>query len=448
MKLPFIFAALTIFVNLCYCKKILQISDFHFDIDYYQFGDIDHKCHKNLTFPTEEDIGFYGNYMCDAPKSLVKHALTSAQQILPNPEFILWTGDNVPHIDNYTDKYVLDAINTTTSLMYQFFPNTQVLPLFGNHDYAPANAFPDYETSIYTVTFELWKKWIGESQRETFCKGGYYIFRPPNSNITFLMLNTNIYYRFNKAKFLNSTDPGQQFEFMEKVLSDAKSKGEMVHIVSHIPPGVFERTPNFTWLLNKYNKKFLQITVKYSTTIKWMLFGHHHTDTFHILKDNNKNPVQVMLMAPAVTPWFSDLEGAGSNNPSFRIIDYDSKTWDYNEIYTYYVNLTQLNLNHSTQWELEYSMKKDYNLDAIDGPSMNNLLETMKKNDTMLLKYIKYNSVLWNPELPKGKFRNAQLCSIEYPDLDEYAACMNKGTKTENFLTFWGIAWLTFVILT
>ena len=102
-------------------------------------------------------------------------------------------------------------------------------------------------------------------------------------------------------------------------------------------------------MYNNYNKKLLQITVKYSKTIKWMLFGHHHTDTFHIVKvgkryrrlpdlnlipfqDSEGKPVQVMLMAPSVTPWFSDLEGAGSNNPAFRVIDYNPKTWDYNEI--------------------------------------------------------------------------------------------------------------------
>uniref|UniRef100_A0A1I7X8C4 Glutathione S-transferase n=1 Tax=Heterorhabditis bacteriophora TaxID=37862 RepID=A0A1I7X8C4_HETBA len=26
-------------------------------------------------------------------------------------------------------------------------------------------------------------------------------------------------------------------------------------------------------------------------------------------------------MSPAVTPWFSSLEGAGANNPSFRVYD-------------------------------------------------------------------------------------------------------------------------------
>lgn len=58
----------------------------------------------------------------------------------------------------------------------------------------------------------------------------------------------------------------------------------IVHVVAHIPPGVFERTPNFTWFRDEYNKKYLEITARYKDTIKWMFYGHHHTDTFHLVK--------------------------------------------------------------------------------------------------------------------------------------------------------------------
>lgn len=70
-------------------------------------------------------------------------------------------------------------------------------------------------------------------------------------------------------------------------------------------------------------------------------------------------------------------------------------------------------------------MKNDYNLDSITPASMNSLLQRMKTNDTLFQKYIEYNSVLWSPKLPDGKFRYAQLCSIEFPDLDDYYSCMS-----------------------
>lgn len=184
------------------------------------------------------------------------------------------------------------------------------------------------------------------------------------------MLNTNLYYRFNKAhdQFKDKDDPAGQFKFMVDTLEAAKSAGRTVHVISHIAPGgipttsfseistpllVFERTPDFTWMFPEYNRRFLNITRAYADTIKWMVFGHHHTDTFHIVKagpfsqvrcsesyssdrrclqTGTNKAVQLMLMCPAVTPWFSDLEGAGANNPSFRVIEYDKKTWEYVDI--------------------------------------------------------------------------------------------------------------------
>ena len=75
-------------------------------------------------------------------------------------------------------------------------------------------------------------------------------------------------------------------------------------------------------------------------------------------------------------------------------------------------------------------MKDAYNLDSITPASMNYLLQKMKTNDTLFKKYIDYNSVLWSPSLPQGEFRAAQLCSIEFPDLDEYNDCMSNASQS------------------
>ncbi|KAH7726216.1 Metallophosphoesterase domain containing protein [Aphelenchoides avenae] len=391
--------------------RILQLSDFHYDTDYSVIGDADQMCHelKNGS-PVDDTLGSFGDYKCDSPKN----AVSAAKETLPNPDLILWTGDNVPHIkDNtYDDEYVASNFNFTTSLLKASFPNTTLLPIFGNHDYAPANAFPDNGSSTYARVFQLWQEWIGPDANGTFLRGGYYKFTW-SGGVTFLMLNTNLYYRFNKAQaqFADKTDPAGQFKFMIDTLEEAKLAGRHVHVVSHIAPGVFERTPNFTWMTPEYNRRFLNITRAYASTIKWMIFGHHHTDTFHIVKaapitqTGSNNAVQLMLMCPAVTPWFSDLDGAGANNPAFRVIEYDSKSWDYRDIKTYYVNLDVLNKDKSTKWKLEYSMKDAYNLSAINAGAMQQLLERFKEDDTVFGKYVKYNSVLWKPKLPEGKYR-------------------------------------------
>ncbi|VDK54686.1 unnamed protein product [Anisakis simplex] len=388
-------------------SQFLQLTDLHYDKDYSsQFGSRSNKCH-NATKPSDlpkKRLGQFGDYACDAPKSLIRNALNAAYEILPNPDFIFWTGDSIPHIDNYDET--------------SKFPNVRVLPLFGNRDYAPANAFPDHNCLLYERIFNLWKRWIGTANRHTFLKGGYYKYVLGNK-VVVLALNTNLYYRLNRAipRFKNPDDPADQFQFMIDTLNDARAKQLFVHVIAHIAPGVFERTPNFKWMVPKYNQRFIDITIEYADTIKWMIFGHHHTDTFHIVKDPKTHHVaQVYLMAPAVAPWFSSLEGTTSNNPAFRIYEYDETTQRLIDAKTYSVNLTKLNrfsYNRSI-WELEYSMAQTYQIkmhpkqfallaDGITPETMHGVLNKLKRGGDALKNYIEYNSVRWNVSIPEGK---------------------------------------------
>jgi hypothetical protein len=55
-------------INSCLCAQVLQITDFHFDKDYDQYGDITNFCHRSGNEPQREDIGEFGNYHCDSPE--------------------------------------------------------------------------------------------------------------------------------------------------------------------------------------------------------------------------------------------------------------------------------------------------------------------------------------------------------------------------------------------
>lgn len=46
----------------------------------------------------KHDIGEFGNYLCDAPATLVRSAVQAMAKIEANPALILWTGDSVPHV--------------------------------------------------------------------------------------------------------------------------------------------------------------------------------------------------------------------------------------------------------------------------------------------------------------------------------------------------------------
>ncbi|CAJ0946364.1 unnamed protein product, partial [Mesorhabditis belari] len=453
--------------------KVLQVTDFHLDIDYSINGDPKAMCHqaKKTRDSDANQLGTFGDYMCDAPELLVNYVVSEAQRLVPNPDLILWTGDNTPHIEGYDMDYVLNGITKTTKLLFTAFPNVPILPTFGNHDYSPSNDFVE-ESSLYKKTYDtLWSEKVGAENRDRFLKGGYYQYRIPKTKQLVLVLNTNLYYVYNQAagNFSNPFDPAEQFNYMEAALSAAKSCTSMrknqrfgdadcaniVHIVAHIGPGAFERTPNITWMTPYYNNQFLAILEKYSSNVGWMIFGHHHTDTFHVVRDYTGAPFNVAWMAPAVTPWFSTLDGAGSNNPTFRVYQTDDNTGEILDFTTYSLDLEKLNANGNESAKVEYSMKDAYSLQSLHPQSISDLVDQFEKSDELFLKYITYNSAGWGVKLPEGKFKQAQLCSLRFADYERYFRCMETDqstitTTTKTYFTTkqWTYAFLLFFIST
>ena len=51
----------------------------------------------------------YGSYKCDSPKILVESAFKAMKNLVPDPEFILWTGDSDP-------KSIIPFRNSTFSI--------------------------------------------------------------------------------------------------------------------------------------------------------------------------------------------------------------------------------------------------------------------------------------------------------------------------------------------
>ena len=67
------------------------MTDFHYDANYSVTGDPSSMCHQS-TNSTGQNIGDYGNYLCDAPWKLVMSAIQAMYEVKPDPDFILWTG--------------------------------------------------------------------------------------------------------------------------------------------------------------------------------------------------------------------------------------------------------------------------------------------------------------------------------------------------------------------
>ena len=68
------------------------------------------------------------------------------KKYVPNPEFILWTGDSSAHNDNLTQLNttgVMSNLKFVVTRLHDYYPSVPVVPVLGNHDSAPKDNFPD-----------------------------------------------------------------------------------------------------------------------------------------------------------------------------------------------------------------------------------------------------------------------------------------------------------------
>ena len=62
---------------------------------------------------------------------------------VPDPEFILWTGDSSAHDATLNTTDIMSNLRFVVQRLHENFPGVPVIPVLGNHDSAPKDFFPD-----------------------------------------------------------------------------------------------------------------------------------------------------------------------------------------------------------------------------------------------------------------------------------------------------------------
>ncbi|XP_043849045.1 acid sphingomyelinase-like phosphodiesterase 3b [Dromiciops gliroides] len=405
-----------------------HISDLHLDPDYKASQDPLQVCPSAGSQPVP-NAGVWGNYLCDAPWILINSSIYAMKAILPSPDFILWTGDDTPHVPNEKlgEEAVLEIVKRLTDLIQSVFPETKVYSALGNHDFHPKSQLPAGSNNIYDKVAELWRPWLNNESVSQFKEGAFYTERLPSPDKPgrIVVLNSNLYYSNNKLT-ANLDDPGSQFQWLEDVLSNASREGEKVYVIGHVPPGFFEKTRSKAWFRPNFNQRYMEIIKKYHHVIAGQFFGHQHTDSFRMFYDDTGVPISVMFLAPAVSPWKTTLSGVsnGANNPGIRVWEYDRATFQLQDMVTYYLNLTHANLQ-APRWEKEYRLTEAFQ--ALDGSaaSMQRVLDQLTQDNCALQRYYRYNSVSYDLDPCEQGCRAEQLCALREVDFAGYERCIN-----------------------
>uniref|UniRef100_A0A8C5LSR6 Acid sphingomyelinase-like phosphodiesterase n=1 Tax=Leptobrachium leishanense TaxID=445787 RepID=A0A8C5LSR6_9ANUR len=407
-----------------------HLTDLHLDPNYTVTSDPKSVC-PSAGDQLVTDAGKWGNYLCDSPYALINSSILAMRAILPDPDFILWTGDDTPHVpdDKLGEEAVLDIVEYLTNLIRETFPTTKVYAALGNHDFHPKNQQPINNNTIYNNISEFWSPWLNKESIPRFQNGAFYSEELVNINTGHvIVLNTNLYYDVNRIT-ANMEDPGDQLKWLEEELTNASQQRKKVYIVGHIPPGYFEKKRQKPWFRENFNKRYVEIIQKHHNVIEGQFFGHHHTDSFRMFYSNSGNPISTMFISPGVSPWKTTLPGVdnGANNPGIRLFEYDRSSLQVLDAVTYYLNLTYAN-KEAPRWEKEYRLTEAFQIPDGSAQSMHIALEKIAKDHCYLQKYYEYNSVSYDMETCGDFCRVDHVCAIREVDFTKYEECL----KTES----------------
>ncbi|CAD7691688.1 unnamed protein product [Nyctereutes procyonoides] len=405
-----------------------HVTDLHLDPTYHITDDHTKVCASSKG-ANASNPGPFGDVLCDSPYDLILSAFDFIKNSGQEASFMIWTGDSPPHVPVHelsTEK-VINVIANMTATIQNLFPNRQVFPALGNHDYWPQDQLPVVTSRVYNAVADLWEPWLDEEALHTLRKGGFYSQKvSPNLNLRIISLNTNLYYGPN-IMTLNKTDPADQFEWLENTLNTSQQNNEKVYIIAHIPVGYLPYSGGTMAMREFYNEKLIEIFRKYSNIIAGQFYGHTHRDSIMVLSDTKGSPINSLFVAPAVTPVKSVLQKQ-TNNPGIRLFQYDPHDYKLLDMLQYYLNLTDANLKGESNWELEYVLTQTYKIEDLQPKSLYGLAKQFATpGNEQFMKYYKYFFVSYDSSvICDGKCKAYQICAILSLDHISYRDCLKQ----------------------
>lgn len=415
-------------------SRVLFLTDIHWDQEYEPGSSPDCKhplcCRKDSGSPSwrQREAGYWGTYSkCDLPLRTVENLLENIAKAGPW-DWVYWTGDIPAHnVWSQTRKQQLSELTVISRLIHKHLgPNVTVYPAVGNHESTPVNSFPPpfvhgnrSSSWLYDTMAKEWAQWLSEEALKTLRYGGFYTLEI-QPGLRVVSLNMNFCARENFWLMVNSTDPANQLQWLVHVLQTSEDKGEKVHIIGHIPPGL---------CLGSWSWNYYHIVNRYESTITGQFFGHTHLDEFQMFYDEATmtRPLGVAFIAPSVTT-FVNL------NPGYRVYYVDGNYQGSSRLVldheTFILNLTEA--NHSPapngpqknpKWKLLYRATEAYGLTSLFPSDYSGLMHTFVNDDRVFQKFWYFRHKGHVSEPCKESCKTTMLCFLQSGRYDELEKC-------------------------
>ncbi|KAG1651874.1 Acid sphingomyelinase-like phosphodiesterase 3b [Nymphon striatum] len=224
-----------------------------------------------------------------------------------------------------------------------------------------------------------------------------------------------------------------KMELPEGCCYDFRPSKRLVLIAAHAPPGFWEHIfylpgPSTPYLYKHFNKKFIDVIVKYSGIISMQFYAHVHSNSFRLYM-NNDQPVSSSISSSSVAPNFGV-------TPSIKYFTMNTNTSSIEKFLIYYMNLTRANKlyekNHTVDikslWKLagdSSNSKSGFGLQNITTKSLTSLFNQLLQNTKMFKEYTFLNMAPYQTDRePLAFVQNA--CAIKYSRIDKFHQCVEE----------------------
>lgn len=175
----------------------------------------------NSSMQCHLDMGIYG---IDSPKRLIDEVFDHLYRAEKETDTIIINGDFSAHGTSIKLKHGIPTeediqkawsnmkhlMKTSLDDLRELFPDAAILPSIGNNDVVIHNQVPctdsEFRKQYYEEMFDIWFPAGKISNtinydfiKESFLEGGYYAHEFPNSNLTFIALNSIMFIGHNKC---------------------------------------------------------------------------------------------------------------------------------------------------------------------------------------------------------------------------------------------------------
>lgn len=183
---------------------------------------------------------------------------------------------------------------------------------------------------------------------------------------------------------MDYVDPFGMFQWLYDVLLAAEANGELVHIVSHAPPGDHSSVSGF-------GRNFNRVLDRFANTVMAHFYGHTHNDEFELYYDYETNtvPISVGFVCPSVTTYTG-------LNPSYRIYHmdgpYERASMRIIDMETFVMDMTKANREEveAPSYYKLYEARKDLGMENLFPEDYDKLARRLVADDALYAKFFRY----------------------------------------------------------